>query len=47
MDHFEGEWKTDARFTLFRLPSMVALQACWNSPEYQAIKHLRTEVIPP
>ena len=47
MDRFEGEWKTDARFTLFRFPSMAALQTCWNSPEYQAIKHLRTEVIPP
>lgn len=47
MDHFEGEWKEPARFTLFRFPSMEALQACWNSEEYQAIKHLRTDVIPP
>ncbi len=47
MDHFEGEWKKDARFTLFRFPSMEALQGFWNSEEYQAVKHLRTDVIPP
>ncbi|WP_170334021.1 DUF1330 domain-containing protein [Ruegeria arenilitoris] len=47
MDFFEGEWKDDARFTLFRFPSMEALQGFWNSEEYQAVKHLRTDVIPP
>jgi len=47
MDHFEGEWKDDARFTLFKFPSMEALQGFWRSDEYQAIKHLRTDVIPP
>lgn len=47
MDQLEGEWKEDARFTLFRFPSMEALKECWNSPEYQAAKHLRTDVIPP
>ncbi|MTI02681.1 DUF1330 domain-containing protein [Roseibium sp. RKSG952] len=47
MDLFEGEWKDDARFTLFRFPSMEALQGFWNSEEYQAVKHLRTDVIPP
>ena len=47
MDHFEGEWKEGARFTLFKFPSMEALQSFWHSPEYQAVKHLRTDVIPP
>ena len=47
MDHFEGDWKDNARFTLFRFPSMEALQGFWHSDEYQAIKHLRTDVIPP
>lgn len=47
MDHFEGQWNEGARFTLFRFPSMEALQAFWHSPEYQAVKHLRTNVIPP
>lgn len=47
MDHFEGNWTKDARFTLFRFPSMDALQGFWRSDEYQAIKHLRTDVIPP
>ncbi|RVW01702.1 DUF1330 domain-containing protein [Rhodococcus spongiicola] len=47
IDHFEGEWKEGARFTLFRFPSMEALQGFWNSPDYQAVKHLRTDVIPP
>jgi uncharacterized protein (DUF1330 family) len=47
LDHFEGSWRENARFTLFRFPSMAALHGFWNSEEYQAIKHLRTEVIPP
>ena len=47
MDHFEGDWQPGARFTLFRFPSMEALQGFWHSPEYQAVKHLRTEVTPP
>lgn len=47
MDLYEGKWNEDARFTLFRFPSMEALQGFWNSEEYQAIKHLRTDVIPP
>lgn len=47
MDLFEGEWKENARFTLFRFPSMEALQGFWHSEEYQAAKHLRTDVIPP
>lgn len=44
---FEGQFPDDARFTLFRFPSMQALQGFWHSEEYQAIKHLRTDVIPP
>ncbi|MGL6313096.1 DUF1330 domain-containing protein [Vibrio sp. WXL103] len=47
LDHFEGQWNENARFTLFRFPSMEALQAFWHSEEYQAHKHLRTDVIPP
>ena len=45
--HFEGTWPEDAKFTMFRFPSMEALLSFWNSPEYQAAKHLRTDVIPP
>ncbi len=47
MDFFEGTWKEGARFTLFKFPSMEALQKFWNSPEYQKVKHLRTDVTPP
>ena len=47
MDFYEGTWNEGARFTLFRFPSLEALQKFWNSPEYQKIKHLRTDVIPP
>ncbi len=47
MDHYEGSWKEGARFTLFRFPSMEALQGFWNSEEYQAVKHLRTDAVPP
>ena len=47
IDLYEGNWNEGARFTLFRFPSMEALQKFWNSPEYQKIKHLRTDVIPP
>ncbi|MGB0969060.1 MAG: DUF1330 domain-containing protein [Halocynthiibacter sp.] len=47
MDHFEGTWNENARFTLFKFPSMAALQGFWHSDAYQAVKHLRTDVIPP
>ena len=44
----EGIWPNkDAKFTLFKFPSMETLKAFWFSPEYQAIKHLRTQAIPP
>ncbi len=44
----EGIWPNkDAKFTLFKFPSMEALKAFWFSPEYQAVKHLRTQAIPP
>ena len=44
----EGIWPNkNAKFTLFKFPSMEALKAFWFSPEYQAIKHLRTQAIPP
>lgn len=47
MDHFEGQWNSGARFTLFKFPSMTALKNFWNSEEYQKIKHLRTDVVAP
>jgi uncharacterized protein (DUF1330 family) len=47
MEHFEGQWNENARFTLFKFPSMEHLQGFWKSDEYQAVKHLRTSVIPP
>lgn len=47
IEHFEGDWKEHARFTLFKFPSMAHLQGFWQSDEYQSIKHLRTSVIPP
>ena len=46
LHHFEGEWNQGARFTLFKFPSMDALRGFWNCPEYQQVKHLRTDVIP-
>jgi len=47
MQHYEGEWKENARFTLFKFPSIEHLQRFWKSDEYQSIKHLRTDIIPP
>lgn len=47
MEHYEGEWNENARFTLFKFPSIEHLQGFWKSDEYQAVKHLRTSVIPP
>ena len=47
MHHYEGNWNEGARFTLFRFPSMEALQSFWHSDEYQSVKHLRTDVTPP
>ncbi|WP_166415524.1 DUF1330 domain-containing protein [Cochlodiniinecator piscidefendens] len=47
MDHYEGSWSDGAKFTMFKFPSMQALQSFWNSDDYQAIKHLRTNAIPP
>lgn len=47
IDHYEGEWKENAQFTLFKFPSMAHLQGFWKSDEYQKIKPLRTSVIPP
>ena len=45
LDHYEGSWSEDARITIFKFPSMAALQGFWQLPEYQAIKHLRTDAI--
>jgi len=48
IDLLEGNWlmEKDARFTLFKFPSMEYLKQFWNSDEYQAIKHLRINIIP-
>lgn len=43
----EGNWPADGSLGVFKFPSMDALLGFWNSPEYQEIKHLRTEVIEP
>ncbi|WP_459212409.1 DUF1330 domain-containing protein [Aquimarina rhabdastrellae] len=45
--HFEGEWNEGAAFTIFKFPSMEALLGFWNSEEYQKVKHLRTDIVPP
>lgn len=46
--HLEGTWANNqARFKLFRFPSMKALPECCHSPEYQSVKHLRTNITPP
>lgn len=47
LHHLEGEWAKDAALTIFKFPSMKALLDFYNAPEYQAIKHLRTDVIKP
>ncbi len=47
IDQFEGYWEEDARVTIFRFPSMEALQEFWHSEEYQAVKHLRTDAMAP
>ena len=47
MDFFEGDWPENAKFTLFRFPTMEHLKNFWHSEEYQAIKYLRTENTPP
>ena len=48
LTQLEGIWPDkNAKFTLFKFPSMEALKTFWFSPEYQAIKHLRTQAIPP
>ncbi len=43
MEFFEGDWKDNAKFTLFKFPSMDHLKGFWHSKEYQAIKHLRID----
>lgn len=39
---FGGDWKPD-RILVIRFPSHEALAACFNSPEYKAIRLLREE----
>ncbi|MEY9892282.1 uncharacterized protein (DUF1330 family) [Catenulispora sp. MAP12-49] len=40
-DVVEGSW--DGDMILIEFPTLEAVRAWWNSAEYQAIKHLRTE----
>ena len=47
VEALEGDWPEDGSLTIFRFPSMAALQELWHSEAYQSIKHLRTEVISP
>lgn len=47
LDFFEGEFKKNAKITLFRFPLMEHLKGFWHNKEYQAIKHLRTVNSPP
>jgi len=45
-DLLEGQWlNSDAKLSLVRFPSMQHLKDCLNSNEYQAIKHLRTDIV--
>ena len=39
---YEGDWEPK-RLVLFEFPSMEAIDAFYNSPEYRAIKPLRDE----
>jgi len=41
MDVVEGTWPDD--LILIEFPDLDAVRAWWDSPEYQAIKHLRTD----
>ena len=45
IEQLEGRWPRDAAMTIFRFPSMYALREFWNSPGYQGVKHLRTDVV--
>ncbi len=47
LELFEGEWEENAKFTLFKFPTIEHLKNFWNSEEYQKIKHLRTDNIVP
>lgn len=45
LEELEGDWPREAAMTVFKFPSKQALMAFWNSTEYQAVKHLRTDVV--
>ncbi len=46
LEMLEGNWPDkDAKFSLVKFPSMQHLKSCWHSDEYQAIKHLRTDIV--
>lgn len=41
-----GNWPTkDAKLSVIKFPSMQQLKDCLASPDYQAIKHLREDVV--
>ena len=41
LEFFEGDWKENAKFALFKFPTVERLKGFWSSEEHQAIKHLR------
>jgi uncharacterized protein (DUF1330 family) len=41
----EGDWPFDGALQLYKCPSMDALLAFWNSPEYQEAIKLREGVV--
>ena len=47
LDHYGGDWKEGARFTLFPFPLVQALQGFWHSAECRSTKQLRPDGTPP
>ncbi len=39
---FSGDWRPD-RILVVRFPDRAALDACFGSPDYQTIRHLREQ----
>ena len=44
---FEGQWPNGTGLTLIRFPSRQHLEDFWASEDYQAIAHLRTNILTP
>ena len=43
-EQMDGTWPDEAAMTIIKFPSSEVLLKFWNSPGYQAIKHLRTDI---